>query len=262
MADVAGTSCIHNGTAAITEWLVEQPRSLWVSTVTEGGECIAEVFCPPSEISAFLLDDISHLPGLREYEATPIFRYYRTVAGWNPGILTAEQLVELGPAEPSELEPYSILEELDSVDISILSILPEDGRSGLDVIASRSGVSKVTAARRVDWLISSGLTTIRAVVDPAWLGYPVEAIVSIEARAQHLEAIALQLASPPIMRWAASATGQQRIIAQVATKDRAELHSLLVSLSSSTPAPESVKASLVMNILKRSDVSYSTKSLA
>ena len=69
---------------------------------------------------------------------------------------------------------------LDGTDLALLAELACDGRATNAHLAAKVGVAESTCAYRVKALRDSGtITAIRALVDPAKLGSPVQAIVKL-----------------------------------------------------------------------------------
>ena len=76
-------------------------------------------------------------------------------------------------------------EQLDSVDLKILSELQRDGRVRNNELALRVGVSAPNCLRRLKSLFSRGvIRAVRAVIDERLLGYEVVSFVSIQLSSQ------------------------------------------------------------------------------
>ena len=81
-------------------------------------------------------------------------------------------------------------EELDGIDLKILSELQQDGRIRNNELASRVGLSPPTCQRRVRALRERGvIRSIRATIDERQLGYEVITFVSIQLKRQTPAAI-------------------------------------------------------------------------
>jgi DNA-binding Lrp family transcriptional regulator len=73
------------------------------------------------------------------------------------------------------------LEQLDAIDLRILSELQDDGRIRNNELANRVGVSPPPCLRRVRSLIGRGfIKSIRALLDERLLGFEVVSFVSIQ----------------------------------------------------------------------------------
>jgi DNA-binding Lrp family transcriptional regulator len=234
--------------------LAARSESLWVYTVAGANEAAAEIFCPPERLSSFLLDEMSALPGLTDYSAHPVLRYFRTIDDWHPELSDGSPIASLSYAQvKQEMPQFGPPIELSTEDRTLVNCLKQNGRMTHEELGSAAGMSKATAGRRVEALRSSGLISIRAVVEPALLGYPVEAILWIKAPPAAVESVGSALASTPEVRYAAAIGGGHQLIAQVAMPSRTALHSLLAG-SSWTVDVHSVETSIVMDVHKRSDI--------
>lgn len=81
-------------------------------------------------------------------------------------------------------------EELDDIDLKILSELQNDGRIRNNELAGRVGLSPPTCQRRVRSLRERGvIRSIRATIDERQLGYEVISFVSIQLKRQTPAAI-------------------------------------------------------------------------
>ena len=81
-------------------------------------------------------------------------------------------------------------DQLDGVDLKILSELQQDGRVRNNELALRVGVSAPSCLRRLKSLFSRGvIRAVRAVIDERLLGYEVTTFVLIQLDSQNLVAI-------------------------------------------------------------------------
>ncbi|WP_024519550.1 Lrp/AsnC family transcriptional regulator [Bradyrhizobium sp. Tv2a-2] len=82
-------------------------------------------------------------------------------------------------------------DDLDAIDLRIVSELQRDGRLPHNELASRVGISHPNCLRRVRALRSRGIIrTIRATVDERSLGYEVASFVAIQLSSQNQAALA------------------------------------------------------------------------
>lgn len=235
--------------------LAARHECLWVYAVAGANEAAAEIFCPSDQLAAFLLDDISALPGLSAYSAHPVLSYFQTVDGWHPGLTDRTALAPLayqGGGTP--VDQFGPPIELGESDRILVEQLKRDGRLTHDELASAAGISKATAGRRVEMLRSTSLVSIRAVVDPALLGYPVEAVLWIKCTPHAISTVGAALAGIPEVRYAAAIGGEHQLVAQVAMRNRTDLHHFITAQSQWGPEISSVEVSLVIDVYKRSNI--------
>jgi DNA-binding Lrp family transcriptional regulator len=140
------------------------------------------------------------------------------------------------------------LNELDSVDHALLRALQNDARQTNKSLAQKVGVAPSTCLERVRELRTRGVITgFRAEVDPAAIGRPMEAILSIQQRGSHREATEMLLADTPALPDAVrvmAITGTTDFIIHVAVRDMNHLRDLVWSLIE-RPEVGRVQSSLV-----------------
>jgi DNA-binding Lrp family transcriptional regulator len=125
--------------------------------------------------------------------------------------------------------------EFDSVTRALLSELQKDARQTNKALAEKVGLAPSTWLERVRELRSRGVIRgFRAVVDPASVGRPMEAILSLQQRAAQRHAIESLLedcaARPETVRVMAL-TGTTDFIVHVAVRDMNHLRDLVWSLT-------------------------------
>ncbi len=239
----------------VASWFANRPESLWVTTVLGESAIAAECFLPAEGEARLLEQDLAALP-VRDYSFTPIYRHFRTVRGWHPDILSDEQLDELGEDESSALLASTSPEpDLDRIDREIISELSRDGRLSIDAIASTLSISKTTVRKRIQHLQQSDTLSIRAVIDPALLGFPYEALVRVDARLAHLEQIGTALATDGHCRWIAETIADNSLHALVALREPHDLRRLLLRLDAEHGSQGArFRAEHLVRSYKRSDV--------
>ncbi|MHB9759061.1 Lrp/AsnC family transcriptional regulator [Streptomyces sp. BYX5S] len=229
-----------------------RPDAIFSYVLAGAADCVAELQCPPEQLGRFMLDEVPALPGLLQQQVSPVLRYFRTVHEWSPGILDAAEVAALGGERQVDRVGLGDV-ELAPDEEAILRALAADGRCTNDELAAVAGVSVATARRRVESLSRAGLVSIRAVVEPALLGLPVQALLWIRTRPGEVEEVGRLLLASPLVRYAAVVMGEHQLLVDVTQPSKAALHSFL------TEAPwvrraEAVQSHLVVEAWKRSGV--------
>ncbi|WP_207626428.1 MULTISPECIES: Lrp/AsnC family transcriptional regulator [Mycolicibacterium] len=241
--------CRPDAVQSVARALAARPDTVFVYALAESAEVIAEV---TSEFDALPSLLVMELDGVITHRLTPVLQYFRTVAEWRAGVLTPDEVAALElPDVPPEQTRTGL--QVDDVDRAIIDALVADGRTPFETIASLAGFSQATARRRIDQLIQRGFVRIRAVVGPALLGLPVEALLWIRCAPQHAEHIGTTLARSPLVRYAAMVMGEYPVVVDVTAHDTAELRGFL------TTGPwegrvESVHSTLLLQTFKRGGV--------
>jgi DNA-binding Lrp family transcriptional regulator len=138
--------------------------------------------------------------------------------------------------------------ELDSVSRALLRELQNDARQTNKALAEKVGVAPSTCLERVRELQARGVIRgFRADVDPAAIGRPMEAILSIQQRAAHRKAIETLLDKSSLMPEAVrvmALTGTTDFVIHVAVRDMDHLRDIVWRLAE-RPEVGRVQSSLV-----------------
>lgn len=238
--------------AAVAAHLADDPRSLWVSVLAGPAEVVGEIFHDRGELRG-IIAGLAAIDGVIALDARPELRFHRTVSGWSPGILSPAQLEALRPGEDVTLAAWPSHVEPDETTSELIALLAYDGRATLDDLATRLGSSISTVSRRLEAAIAHGQVSIRAMVDPALLGAPVETFLTVECVAGGLEQVGALLSTLPTTRWAID--DGTRVFAQLAHRDRRHLEDTLRRLTA-VPDLDRLSTSEFIEVAKRSTVRY------
>ncbi len=126
--------------------------------------------------------------------------------------------------------------ELDSIDRALLLELQKDARQTNKALAEKVGVAPSTCLERVRELQAQGVIRgFRADVDPASVGRPMEAILSIQQRPAHgrdaIETVLAHIRKLPETRTVMALTGTTDFIVHVAVRDPDHLRDLVWALT-------------------------------
>ena len=219
-------------------------------TVTGAAEVIGELQCPADELHDLAFVDLPALPGFVRQELAPVLHYARTAREWQPGLLTEEETALLRPAPAPVQGPTPVPGEQSEDERAILRALAGNGRLTHEELAALAGVSKATAGRRVEALLAQARVAIRAVVEPAVIGLPVEALTLARIRPGSLERTVEALVRDPSVRYAAEVMGEFQLLINTAHPTRAALRDFLADRSWADGAEEAL-SSLVLRSYRR-----------
>ncbi|MFT4232223.1 MAG: Lrp/AsnC family transcriptional regulator [Leucobacter sp.] len=232
----------------------DRPNSVFAYLTTGDSDCMFEIMTERSRMLSVILDEIPGLPGVASTETGTILKLYKGTHQWLPGILDADQVEALTDREQSweptgsvELAPLSREEQ------EIARVLAADGRATIEELARATALSPASARRRLAHLQASGRLYDRAVVEPAALGFPVEAILRIRTDPGRAESVAMRLAQVPEVRYLAFTTGRHQLFVDIACVDDDALAEFLMRADWTEDAVE-VDTSIVLQAVKRSGV--------
>ncbi|MFT4052006.1 MAG: AsnC family transcriptional regulator [Microbacterium sp.] len=250
-ATLLRVGCLPRSSAALAEHMAGDARTLWVSVLAGPNEVAGEYLHSHDEL-ADIIAELAGLDDVTAIDARPELRFYRTVGGWSPGILDEDELRALHlptDALPSASE-YTAPDEATR---RIIAALGDDGRARIEDIADAVGLSTSTVSRRIERAVSLDQVSIRAVVDPALLGFPVETVVGVTAAHSSVEQVGYHLARQSCARWVID--DGSRLIAQFAHADRDSLHASLRELRTHAGVA-AIDVSPVIRAAKRGGVRY------
>lgn len=133
---------------------------------------------------------------------------------------------------------------------AITEDLAEDGRCTYDELARVCGVSEATARRRLGTLRRQGRVRVRAVIEPALLALPVEAVLWVRPAPAAVASVTTALARSTHVRYASFVTGERHLLALTAFPDEGALHDFVTG-SDWLRDVVSVDVSMVLGTLKR-----------
>lgn len=248
-------SCRPEHLVEVARALAHRPETLWVTTVMTRSAVIAECFFRHEDRARFVEHELPLLP-IDDFSFASLHHYRRTVRGWQPGILDEDQLAVLGEDETTALSASEDLREVfDSTDRDIIDLLSEDGRKSIDAISAELGIAKPTVRKRIQAMQRMDQVSIRAVLDPAVLGFPHEVFVTARASIAKLDALAELLAADPRARWVAETATDGSVRSLLALRGRDDAAPLIASIARELDDPSlSVIVEPLATMYKRSDV--------
>lgn len=225
--------------------------------ITGPADCAAEINCPPNRLAALALDELPGIPGLVSSSTDPVVRYFRAVHQWQPGLLTPEEAEALSDFPAITPQPALAANPLSREERLLVQLLSEDGRRTNEELAALSGMSEATVRRRIDSLRRQGRLYLRAVVEPALLGLPVEALLWLKAHPRFVGEIGEALIQSHYVRYAAATTGEYQLLVHVAVPDVMTLHQFTTS-GTWAEHVDMIETSMLLAAPKRTGVLHSS----
>jgi DNA-binding Lrp family transcriptional regulator len=119
-------------------------------------------------------------------------------------------------------------EEIDGLDARLLLMLRANPRVGVVEIARRLGVARGTVQSRMDKLAQRGvITDFGPAVEPAQMGYPVLAFISLEIVQGRLEEAVAGLKRVPEVLEVHGVTGDRDLLCRVVARDNTHLQDVI-----------------------------------
>ncbi|MDR2254818.1 MAG: AsnC family transcriptional regulator [Arthrobacter sp.] len=222
------TACTIGAAKIACLGVAQRPECTFAYTVTGDVDMVAELTVPTSRMSSLINNELVALPGIARMETFPVLKYFRTVANWRLGVLDAEQIRALRPRDFGTISTLGREPETEhAADNRIVEALRADGRISAERVAREVGVSETTARRRIDWLLERQVVQLRALVEPAAVGLPVEALLWLKLSPARLEEAGQAFARHPRVRYAAAVAGAAQLVVNVTASTVQEFYAFL-----------------------------------
>ncbi len=230
----------------------DRPGTVFAFLTTGEIDCICEILGDRARSYSLLLDELPALPGITSIDTSTVIKLYKAIHQWLPGILDDDQIAALRetgqPWEPTgaiELPPLGREEQ------EMARVLAADGRATIEELARATALSPASARRRMAQMQADGRLYTRTVVEPALLGFPVDAVLRIRTVPGGIDRVARILAEVPEIRYLAFTTGRHQLLAEIACTSQEALAAFLFRDDWTAYSLE-VDTSLVIHALKRS----------
>jgi len=139
---------------------------------------------------------------------------------------------------------------LDELDRAILRLLREDGRRSNAAIARAVGVSQPTVRQRIDRLIGAGVAHVTVRINPAAIGYPVDAVVDIKVSGRNLRDVGEQIAAMENVAYVGYLSGAHDIQVEAFLRDNDDLFRFVTEELMPIDGVASVETAMVMRTEK------------
>ncbi len=116
---------------------------------------------------------------------------------------------------------------LDDLDRHIMKLLRHDGRLTYAEMARTVGVSEPTVRKRIDRLTHAGAITIMARINPAPIGFPVDAFIGVRAERGRVTEVGSKLAAMEHVAYVAYVAGSFDIVIEAFLPDTEGLFKFL-----------------------------------
>lgn len=251
---IASVHCVSGMNRVTATAAAARPNSVFTYLTNGHTACVFELMTDRTQVPTVVLDEIPAMPGAERAETSTVLRLYKGTHQWHPGILDAGQVAALRDQEQAERLTGSVeLAPLGREEQEFARVLAANGRATVEELARVTALAPSSARRRLMQLQASGRLFDRAVVEPAALGFPTQAILRIRTLPGRTEALAARLAQVPEVRYLAFTTGRHQLFVDIACVDHDALTTFLMRADWADDAAE-VDTSIILQALKRSGV--------
>ncbi|MFC1919209.1 Lrp/AsnC family transcriptional regulator [Chloroflexota bacterium] len=174
--------------------LVIHERLSYVNPVTGTYDAMARaLFRSPQDITKVMEEIIKNIDGLRDIQTI---------------ICLDTELGYFSPIPPALLQNQDISgTKLDKKDMQIIAYLSSNGRISYRQLAKLLSISEMTTRKRLKRLQDDRVITVRAMVEPATMGFPIMATIGFKLDLRRMKDIAKRLAGHKQINYVAACVG-------------------------------------------------------
>jgi DNA-binding Lrp family transcriptional regulator len=248
---IVGAHCELGQSKIVARAFAQRRDSFLVHILTGTPECVVLLDCPRERLGELVFEELPGVRGLINTFTQPVLRHTHTISRWRPDVLTDGEVRALMGDRRDEPDADRQAESArDKADDLLLQALHADGRRSIDELSRLTGLSDTTVRRRVEKMRREGDLVIRAIVEPALLGLPVEAVLWVTATPTDVESVAQELGRSPFARYVSVLVGDRQIMAIVAMPSEAALYDFVTRGSWLTNV-HSVNTAIILETYKR-----------
>jgi DNA-binding Lrp family transcriptional regulator len=231
----------------LAQALARRADTAWIKLMSGGTEICVNVHTPAASDHALLLRDIPRTASITAVSAHQLLhRYFGGPTAWlgRANALDAAQIAALTPVHAGPGKP------LTAADDALMAALQRDGRAGLAELATATGWSAATVARRLADLQAGGTVFFDLEIAPEPLGVTTQALLWMAVAPAQLDRVARTLATHPELALVAATTGPANLVAQALCPDAAALHHYLTHRLGALDAIRTLETAPVLRTVK------------
>ncbi len=149
-----------------------------------------------------------------------------------------------------------MLDDLDAIDIAIVRLLQEQGRTTNAHIARQLGVSEPTIRKRIDRLVQDEIIKVVAVLNPRKTGYQTDVLVGIRVQPGSLLVVGEALSRVEEVVYLGYTTGRHDILVEMLFRDD---DALFEFLNGRLPSLGPIVSTETYHVLRTGKINYDWK---
>lgn len=142
--------------------------------------------------------------------------------------------------------------DVDETDLAIIRLLEIDGRRPFTEIADELKLAASTVQQRATRLIDNGLMKVRAIVEPAVIGLPVNATLAVKCDSAKMVQAAYEIARFDSVDYVVLCTGPYDILLEVACRDNDDLLHFISDSLAHVDGIRNIETFLYLRMVKNS----------
>lgn len=241
--------CAPGKTGAVAAAVQDVPEAQSILVTT--GE--ADIHCtiyplPGTDPRKLLTHTLPGIAGVASIESHLVLRIARRAVSWRIDRLTDAQAAVLGAHTSPET---ATAETLTAAEFDTLRLLFDDGRISAAEVARSLDVSRSTAYRLIQSLLDGGAARPRVEIEPAVLGYPITALLSLNVQPRHIPAALTALGAHRSGRLTVMTAGPASIIHHGVFRDEEDLASFITDDVGALDGVSGFTMSVALGVLRR-----------
>lgn len=149
-----------------------------------------------------------------------------------------------------------VLDDLDELDIAIIRLLQEQGRTPNAQIARRLGVSEPTVRKRIDRMFQDEIIKVVALLNPRKTGYATDVLIGIRAEPGRLLEVGRRLSDHDQVVYLGYTTGRYDILLEMLFRDD---EALFEFLHRELPSLGGIVSTETYHVLRTEKINYDWK---
>ena len=149
-----------------------------------------------------------------------------------------------------------VLDDLDGIDLAIVRLLQDQGRTTNAHIARTLGVSEPTVRKRIDRLVADEIIKVVAVLNPRKTGYGTDVLIGISVEPGSLLTVGEALSRCPEVVYLGYTTGRHDILVEMLFRDD---EALFEFLNSRLPPLGPIIGTETYHVLRTGKINYDWK---
>ena len=250
---VVWIKCSPGRTDAVANELRRVPEVQSIMMTTGATDLYCTVYpLPDTEVQQLLMTRLPAIDGVSSIRSDLVLRAAREGFGWRLHRLTEEQtatltaLADYDPDSPATASP-----SLGPNEHGALAMLLDDGRTSSAQVARKLNISNSSAYRLVQNLLESGTARPRAEIEPALLGYPITALISLEVQPQHIPEALARLSAHESARYTVMTAGPSSVFYHGVFRSEEALADFVTGHIGALPGIVGMNMSMVLRVLRR-----------
>ncbi|MCK5646491.1 MAG: Lrp/AsnC family transcriptional regulator [Anaerolineales bacterium] len=142
--------------------------------------------------------------------------------------------------------------QTDEIDLEIINILNEDGRTPFAQIAKRLGVSPGMIRMRYDRMVKEGVLQVVAVTNPLLMGFSTMAHIGVKVNVNRLQEIADRIATFEEVIYLVLVTGSYDLFIEAVCRDKNHLMDFLMKKLHAVEGVRDTETFIYLHIVKES----------